>query len=54
MPNGQLFAEPSHRRFQPKEFQLRGVKIVRQRLNIGDKIRNLLPYVPDLLREIGR
>ena len=41
MPIGQLFAEPGRRRFQPQEFQSRGVKAVRQRLNIGRKIRNL-------------
>ena len=54
MPIGQLFAEPSRRSFQPHELQLRRMKAVRQRLNIGRKIRNLLVDVPDLLLEIGR
>ena len=54
MPTRQLFAEPSHRRFQPQEFQFRGVKVVRQRLNIGHEIHNLLADFPDLLLETGR
>ena len=54
MPIGQLFAEPGRRRFQPQELQFRGVKAVRQRLNVGRKIRNLLADFADLLLEIGR
>jgi len=54
MPFGQLFAESRRCRFQPQEFQSRGVKGVRQRLNIGYEIRDLLAHFPDLLLEIGR
>jgi hypothetical protein len=53
MPIGQLCAEPGRRCFEPQQFQPRGVKVVRQRLNIGHEIRNLLPDFPDPL-EIGR
>ena len=54
MPIGQLFAEPSRRSFQPEELEPRGVKAVRQRLNISRNIRDLLADSPDLLPEIGR
>ena len=54
MPIGQLFAEASRRRFQPQQFQSRRVKVVRQRLKIGHKIRNRFPDRPDFLLEIGR
>ena len=54
MPIGQLFAERSRRPFQPQELESRGVKAVRQRLNVGHEIGNLLADRPDLLLEIGR
>ena len=34
--------------FQSQEFESRGVKAVRQRLNVGHEIRNLLADRPDL------
>jgi hypothetical protein len=54
MPAGQLPAEASRRGCQPQELQFRGVEVVRQRLNIGDEICNLLADVRDLLLEARR
>ena len=54
MPVGQLLTEPGRRLGQSQEFESRGVKVVRQRPEIGHDIRNLLADFPDPLLEIGR
>ena len=54
MPIGQLFAERRRCPFQAQELESRGVKAVRQRLNVAHEIGELLADRPDLLIEIGR
>jgi len=54
MALGQLLAKLTHRCFEPQQFESRGVKAVRQHLNIGHHIRNLFAGCPDLLREFSR